>query len=103
MRKYTIMLDPDPEEGGYTVTVPALPGCITQGETDRKSTRLNSGHPSISYAVFCLKKKTELQLILGHPSSRGNSASVWVAFEIIWGLASYAGVVFESFFGKQGV
>ncbi len=33
MRKYTIMLDPDTEEGGYTVTVPALPGCITQGET----------------------------------------------------------------------
>src|SRR5438876_7271357 len=26
---------------------------------DRKSTRLNSSHPSISYAVFCLKKKTE--------------------------------------------
>src|SRR5690348_17988137 len=27
------------------------------GEQDRKSTRLNSSHPSISYAVFCLKKK----------------------------------------------
>src|SRR4051794_19965839 len=26
-------------------------------ETDRKSTRLNSSHPSNSYAVFCLKKK----------------------------------------------
>src|SRR5699024_11601874 len=26
--------------------------------TDRKSTRLNSSHVSISYAVFCLKKKT---------------------------------------------
>src|SRR5207245_10852440 len=26
--------------------------------TDRKSTRLNSSHGSISYAVFCLKKKT---------------------------------------------
>src|SRR5207245_11770084 len=26
-------------------------------ETDRKSTRLNSSHGSISYAVFCLKKK----------------------------------------------
>src|SRR5690348_18029532 len=25
---------------------------------DRKSIRLNSSHPSISYAVFCLKKKT---------------------------------------------
>src|SRR5690348_17927609 len=27
-------------------------------QIDRKSTRLNSSHPSISYAVFCLKKKT---------------------------------------------
>src|SRR5438876_9062259 len=27
------------------------------GLKDRKSTRLNSSHPSISYAVFCLKKK----------------------------------------------
>src|SRR5690348_18081618 len=27
------------------------------GTGDRKSTRLNSSHPSISYAVFCLKKK----------------------------------------------
>jgi antitoxin HicB len=32
MRTYTIVLDPDPD-GGYTVTVPALPGCITQGES----------------------------------------------------------------------
>src|SRR5438876_7721081 len=28
---------------------------------DRKSTRLNSSHPSISYAVFCLKKKTRMR------------------------------------------
>src|SRR5438876_5230705 len=27
---------------------------------DRKSTRLNSSHPSISYAVFCLKKKLQI-------------------------------------------
>src|SRR5215470_19698147 len=35
-------------------------GPVRQGEkvaTDRKSTRLNSSHGSISYAVFCLKKK----------------------------------------------
>jgi antitoxin HicB len=32
-RKYTIILEPDFEEGGFTVTVPALPGCITQGGT----------------------------------------------------------------------
>src|SRR3712207_7297710 len=29
----------------------------TQMSTDRKSTRLNSSHANISYAVFCLKKK----------------------------------------------
>src|SRR3712207_8056470 len=29
------------------------------GDRDRKSTRLNSSHANISYAVFCLKKKTQ--------------------------------------------
>jgi len=33
MRTYTIILEPDLEDDGYTVTVPTLPGCITQGET----------------------------------------------------------------------
>lgn len=33
MRSFTIVLEPDPEEGGYIVIVPALPGCITQGDT----------------------------------------------------------------------
>src|SRR5690625_5428028 len=31
--------------------------CKTGTDTDRKSTRLNSSHVAISYAVFCLKKK----------------------------------------------
>src|SRR2546430_5592819 len=31
------------------------------GITDRKSTRLNSSHSQISYAVFCLKKKTSIR------------------------------------------
>src|SRR3989449_7195790 len=31
------------------------------GEGDRKSTRLNSSHGYISYAVFCLKKKKKIQ------------------------------------------
>src|SRR5699024_11400687 len=35
-----------------TITVPSI--CTN---SDRKSTRLNSSHVSISYAVFCLKKK----------------------------------------------
>src|SRR5580765_8959332 len=55
----------------YTLSLhDALPICATPAATrpgswwpatrrraDRKSTRLNSSHPSISYAVFCLKKK----------------------------------------------
>jgi predicted RNase H-like HicB family nuclease len=31
--RYTIILDPNPDGGGYTVTVPALRGCITEGHT----------------------------------------------------------------------
>src|SRR3712207_7752180 len=31
------------------------------GKVDRKSTRLNSSHANISYAVFCLKKKKKVQ------------------------------------------
>src|SRR5690242_20962636 len=34
------------------------PGARGDRARDRKSTRLNSSHMSISYAVFCLKKKT---------------------------------------------
>src|SRR5256886_10515988 len=38
-----------------------LPGRVARlhGAVDRKSTRLNSSHSQISYAVFCLKKKKE--------------------------------------------
>src|SRR5258705_8281072 len=41
-----------------------LPGTMRRTHQDRKSTRLNSSHLGISYAVFCLKKKehtSELQ------------------------------------------
>src|SRR3712207_7959428 len=34
------------------------PGMPSAAREDRKSTRLNSSHANISYAVFCLKKKT---------------------------------------------
>src|SRR6266513_3248095 len=48
----------------------SLPGSSPRGEDappgggDRKSTRLNSSHVSISYAVFCLKKKKHNNLFL---------------------------------------
>src|SRR2546430_4224399 len=45
---------------------------VDEGETlvearDRKSTRLNSSHSQISYAVFCLKKKTTIYRAAPHP------------------------------------
>lgn len=33
MPRYTVVLEPDPQGGGYSVSVPALPGCFSQGET----------------------------------------------------------------------
>src|SRR5438309_5574101 len=42
--------------------VQRLPGVLPVG-VDRKSTRLNSSHSSISYAVFCLKKKKKTILL----------------------------------------
>src|SRR3712207_7655506 len=39
------------------VTTIKLTEIFRQAQEDRKSTRLNSSHANISYAVFCLKKK----------------------------------------------
>src|SRR5256885_9316858 len=66
------------------------PSLSPQSKRDRKSTRLNSSHLVISYAVFCLKKKTiltqsivnqivnqcaDLSASEGHPTRRALSAS----------------------------
>src|SRR5690348_17467506 len=39
------------------------PARLRRNSEDRKSTRLNSSHPSISYAVFCLKKKKKRNIL----------------------------------------
>src|SRR3712207_8789656 len=46
----------------------AFPGLSSRLGTrlDRKSTRLNSSHANISYAVFCLKKNTDLCVVNTH-------------------------------------
>src|SRR2546430_10956071 len=40
----------------------AAPGNLVVPTGDRKSTRLNSSHSQISYAVFCLKKKKKTRI-----------------------------------------
>src|SRR3712207_8058530 len=37
---------------------------VSTWDRDRKSTRLNSSHANISYAVFCLKKKTAERIVV---------------------------------------
>src|SRR5215472_6507271 len=61
---YTLSLhDALPISGGASPPIPrasstwASWGLSNRGPRDRKSTRLNSSHLGISYAVFCLKKK----------------------------------------------
>src|SRR3712207_7308582 len=44
----------------HMMAVPQLLTIMGQALEDRKSTRLNSSHANISYAVFCLKKKTNI-------------------------------------------
>src|SRR5439155_19017484 len=49
---------------------------------DRKSTRLNSSHVAISYAVFCLKKKTRPSFLAGSSTSEASQCSSDCAF--VW-------------------
>src|SRR5207249_8478041 len=49
---------PEAPGAALTLRLPFHPPLDFEALLDRKSTRLNSSHVSISYAVFCLKKKT---------------------------------------------
>src|SRR5690554_7742855 len=71
-------LDMAINEGYFEAWIPRLALWIKQGKTpwlmvhtpdnrqDRKSTRLNSSHVRISYAVFCLKKKKKIKKTMKH-------------------------------------
>src|SRR2546427_4299952 len=54
---------------------PASPATSWARNQDRKSTRLNSSHSQISYAVFCLKKKKKQQTFLTTSESFSSSIS----------------------------
>src|SRR5690348_17806381 len=56
--------------GGAGVVAIGISSYMTlSAKRDRKSTRLNSSHPSISYAVFCLKKKTGIAHLSTHATA----------------------------------
>src|SRR5258707_8822730 len=49
----------------------------TARKKDRKSTRLNSSHANISYAVFCLKKKKHSKQVTTRTTNRNASNRTW--------------------------
>src|SRR5436190_9068449 len=56
-RRRPYLAAPRPDRGAEPAARPHPADAARRGRQDRKSTRLNSSHTVISYAVFCLKKK----------------------------------------------
>ena len=55
--QYTIVLEPDDEGQGYTVRVPALPGCLTEGRTREEA--LENAREAIIGFIEGLRKAGE--------------------------------------------
>lgn len=62
-RRFKVILEWNEEEGGYTVTVPALPGCITEGDTIEET--LANAREAITSYLKALEK-------LGRPIPAGD-------------------------------
>src|SRR3712207_7131103 len=62
---------PEPDERAPVIRYEwPCPGQLLHMDVDRKSTRLNSSHATISYAVFCLKKKPTAGYVAGGTAQR---------------------------------
>src|SRR3712207_8333946 len=57
----------DREQPKMRISEVATKTGMTRASADRKSTRLNSSHANISYAVFCLKKKKKHYILRPQP------------------------------------
>ena len=70
-RRYTVVLELDPEGGGYTVTVPALPGCVTEADSIEDSLEM-AREPSkgTSSHFWCWEGLNTPTLTLPHRGER---------------------------------
>lgn len=57
MRRYTVLLTPDTEEGGYSIRVPSLPGLHAQAETYRDAAP--AARAAIAFHLECLLAEGE--------------------------------------------
>jgi antitoxin HicB len=72
-RRYTVLLEWDPEGPGYAVTVPALPGCFTQGATVPEA--LERAREAISGHVAAL-------IEIGEPVPKEDTPALMTVVEI---------------------
>jgi len=56
-RTFAVVLTPDPDDGGYVVTVPALPGCVTEGDTYEEA--LQNAREAIALYLEYMQDKGE--------------------------------------------
>jgi len=57
MRVYTVLLTPEPDEGGFSVRVPSLPGLVTQGDTYEDA--ITAARSAIVFHLECLEAEGE--------------------------------------------
>ena len=71
--RYTVVLDPNPGSGAYTVTVPTLPGCITEGATFEEA---------VENAREAIAGFVETLIQLGEPVPREEPGLAVVSLEV---------------------
>ena len=59
--QYTAIFEPDIEVGGYTVTIPSLPGCISEGDTFEQALKNIKEAASLYLEVMRTKKEEILR------------------------------------------
>ena len=57
--QYTAIFEPDKQTGGYTVTIPSLPGCISEGDTFEEALK-NIKEAATLYLEVMKKEKGEI-------------------------------------------
>ena len=57
--QYTAIFEPDKESGGFTVTIPSLPGCISEGDTFEEAFK-NIKEAAGLYLEVLSKRKEEI-------------------------------------------
>ena len=58
-RRYTAVFEPDEKSGGFTVTIPSLPGCISEGDTFEEASQ-NIQEAASLYLEIMEEQKIEL-------------------------------------------